>query len=129
MAETEKKTRSPRKGIKLKRTEKYAAKLENVKQFIREYWEKKHYSPSIAELTAHFETSTGNVSYWLKHLESDGWIEPREPGVARNIVPVDIFLGRDVFPKHELGEELAVAYQDLIAAEKITFSTTNKEKP
>lgn len=117
MPETQKKTRAPRKGTKLKRTAKYAAKLENVKQFIREYWEKKHYSPSIAELTTHFETSTGNVSYWLKHLESDGWIEPRESGVARNIVPVEIFADRPVFP-FRFGPEEEIS----------AISTTLKEK-
>lgn len=106
----EKKTRSPRRGIKLNRTEKYTAKLEDVKLCIREYWEAHHYPPTIREIAEHFGSSTSNVSHWLDALEKDGWLEPRihqnkgrGHGIARNIVPVEIFEYRPVFPDEFVG--------------------------
>lgn len=79
----------------------YLERLEVVKGFIVEYWERHHYSPSTNEMADYFQASTSVVSYWLDRLERDGWIEMREAGVARNIVPVEIFKERPVFPEKE----------------------------
>lgn len=79
----------------------YLARLETVKGFVMDYWNKHHYPPSINEIAADFEVSTSVASYWLDRLERDGWIEARDAGIARNIVPVEIFKSRPVFPEKE----------------------------
>lgn len=76
----------------------FAARLDEVKEFIKLYWTSEHFSPSVNDLSEHFDVSNAVTQNWLKHLERDGWIEKRRPGIARNIVPVEIFAGRQVFP-------------------------------
>lgn len=78
----------------------YLQRLELVKSYIQEYWEKHHFSPGNNELADHFGVSTSVAAHWLERLEKDEWIEPREPKIARNIVPVEIFKDRPVFPEH-----------------------------
>lgn len=76
--------------------------LAAVKEYIRAYWEEHHFSPSADEISAHLSVPRGGTTtYWLKQLEDEGWLEPRTPRIARNIVPVGIFLNRPVFPDDE----------------------------
>lgn len=117
----------------------FLVRLEKLKDFIRAYWEKEHYSPSIAEIKAEFHTSTSHVSKWLDRLEKDGWIEKRKPGVARNIVPVEIFAGRDVFltniPPNDRDFSHPVPFEKILPTIDGEFPgldeaiTTTQEKP
>lgn len=76
----------------------YLARLETIKGFIMVFFNAHHYSPSTQEIADEFEVSTSVAAYWLRALEKSGWLEPREPGICRNIIPVAIFKDRPVFP-------------------------------
>lgn len=87
----------------------YLDRLETVKEYIKACWEEHHFSPANNELAAHFGVSTSVAAHWLERLEKDGWIEPREPKIARNIVPVEIFQDRQVFPRRHEDEPIPVS--------------------
>lgn len=82
-----------------KTSQAYLDRLEQVKKYIMDFWETHHYSPSTNEIADYFETSTSVVKYWMNRFEKDGWIEPRASSTVRNIVPVEIFRDRPVFPE------------------------------
>jgi hypothetical protein len=76
----------------------YMARLDEVKKFIETYWTANHYAPGNNEVASRFRVSNSVASYWLDDLEELGYLEPREPHKAHNIVPVAIFRDRLVFP-------------------------------
>lgn len=75
----------------------YATRLEPLKQYIRNYWAAKHFAPSLGDVAKHFKISNSVANYQLRALEKFGWLEPRQPREAHNIVPVEIFKDRPVF--------------------------------
>lgn len=84
-------------------------RMNDVRDFIRRHWEDHHYAPSIKEIgMALGGISNSAVSYYIDKLVKDGWLEKRVKGTgrgggsSRNIVPAEIFAGRDVFPKYVL---------------------------
>lgn len=87
------------KGKHYPPTQKFLDRLETVKDFIRLYWTANHYSPSLEDISKHFNVSNAVTTNWIARLEQMKWIEPRKFNVSRNIVPVEIFDGRQVFPE------------------------------
>lgn len=75
----------------------YEARLEPVKEFIRQHWIREHYAPSLRDVALEFNISFSVARYQLQALERFGWLEPRKKGAAHNIVPVEIFKDRPVF--------------------------------
>lgn len=65
-------------------------KREEVINYIRRFWREKHYSPSVHEMADFFKTSTAVISYHLDFLEREHKIMPRDPKLARTIVPVEL---------------------------------------
>lgn len=105
-----------------KKSQVHLERLEQVKAYIREFWEKNHYSPSTNEIAAEFKTSTSVVKYWMVEFEKSGWIEPRRPATVRNIVPVEIFKGRPVFGPRQPYIESALLVADQPNQQGITYS-------
>lgn len=86
------------KGYRPKQSPRYTVQIQSVKDYIKAYYNLHHFSPGNNEIAEAFGVSTSVAAYWLNTLEREGWIEPRDPKLARNIVPVELFQDRVPFP-------------------------------
>lgn len=90
-----------------KRNQNVVARLETVKQVIREYWTEHHCSPGIRDIADTLNMSTSVVKFYLRKLEDSEWLEPRHEPLgqgaahARQIIPSEIFRDRPVFESRQ----------------------------
>jgi len=89
----------------------YDTRKEPAKKFIREFWEKNHFSPSLRELCDALAENRKPISSSMCRLiifglEEEGWLEKRPHGrfhnevISRNITPTRIFANRPVWPEY-----------------------------
>jgi SOS-response transcriptional repressor LexA len=66
-----------------------AKKIEAIKDYIRSYRKKYCMSPAIRDIANEFKMSTSTVAYYINILDREGWLRPRQPGLSRNIIPME----------------------------------------
>ena len=68
----------------------FDVRMNQVKNFIREYHQVHHYSPSLTEIAVDLHIGKTVVYYYVNELTRLGWLAPRPHGQARSYVPANL---------------------------------------
>src|SRR3972149_6748901 len=77
-------------------------KQKKILDYIRDYYEKNSYAPSLQEIAKHFKKSVPTIHQHTNALVNKGYLE-KDILSPRNIKPVDVFEGKINHRKFKIG--------------------------